>query len=182
VADPLTYISLRLMVGDIGGESRMWFAVVPASAVGVHRYTVSLRLGLLRVRQTGSLPLDAAWPNISTDAMTGPVVVKESWPSQDGAMLETEMFKATQGGHGIPDVFGAVNYSDILNQFADLKNLEPCNDFPEVPTEEGGKLTPERRALVRMIFSPGGRNLGHIVDKPKSLVKAIIDAMIGTFL
>jgi hypothetical protein len=114
--------------------------------------------------------------------MTGPVIVKESWPYQDRATLEADMFQETQGRHGIPDVVCAVNYSNILNQFADLKNLGPCNDFAEVRTDEGHDLKPERRALVRMICSTQGRVLLHIVDKPKRLVKAMIDAMIGTFL
>jgi hypothetical protein len=92
------------------------------------------------------------------------------------------MFTEVRGAHGSPDVIGSVNYPNILNVFTGLKDLRPCEDFKEVYSNSTECPQPEPRALVRMICATQGTSLMEIANKPKSMVKAILDAMIGTVL
>jgi hypothetical protein len=92
------------------------------------------------------------------------------------------MFTEIQGAHGSPDVIGSVNYPNILNVFTTLKDLRLCEDFKEVYSHLTKCPQPEHRALVRMICPTQGTSLMRVANKPKTMVKAILDAMIGRFL
>jgi len=124
---------------------------------------------------------DVNWPKLSAD-WTDPVVLKESWPLLERAMIETEMFQAVQGRHGIPDVVGAVSYPRMMDMFTGLMDLKVCDDFLEVYSDSKIPLELERRALVRMICSTRGMSVMGIANNPQRLVKALIDSMIGKFL
>jgi len=124
---------------------------------------------------------DVNWPKLSAD-WTDPVVLKESWPLLDRAMIETEMFQAVQDRHGIPVVVGAVSYPHMMDMFTGLMDLKVCDDFLEVYSDPKMPLEIERRALVRMICSTRGMSVMGIANNPQRLVKALIDSMIGKFL
>jgi Fungal protein kinase len=121
------------------------------------------------------------WPKLSTNSMAC-LVLKESWPYSDRAMLETNMFADVQGAHGIPVVIGSVNYPTTLNVFTGLRDLALCGDFKEVYSDREKRPETVSRALVRMICGTQGTSLRRLAHEPKRVVKVILDAMIGMIL
>jgi Fungal protein kinase len=124
-------------------------------------------------------PMDFESTFISSAPHT--LVIKESWPYEDRAALEPQMFRDIQGQHGAPDVAGAISYSSQL-PFIELKDLCQCTDFPAVYSTPGACPKPESRILVRMVCATLGNSLMTIADQPGNLVKALIDGMIGLFI
>jgi hypothetical protein len=110
------------------------------------------------------------------------LVIKESWPYEDHAALEPQMFLDIKGKHGAPDIAGAITYSEELRPFTNLKDFKKCTDFPSVYSTDTPCPQSESRVLVCMLCATQSTSLITIVDQHRKLIRTLLDGMIGLFL